>query len=178
VIHTWQHEAAWYSDWVTELDSYLPDPDNQPGEQGEEAVLQELADQLTQLPEFRAATRPRRHRIAVTTLAGPTATRTVSADTARWAADRASHQLDEEADDYFSGLQDTQLEALAQELAHDPSYLKATKADVRRHRAQQFLATRTGFRPPALTVALLLDTPPLQRGARSAAPSLSDPLFR
>ncbi len=138
--------------------------------------MDRLADHLAQNPEFRAATAPRRLRLAVSLLTTATAAGPVSAETARWAAQRASRQVDEEAGDYFSDLPESRLEELAQELSLDPDYRKATKADIRRHRAQQFLTTRTGWRPPSITVAMLLDTPPLQRGAPRTIPP-GDPLF-
>src|SRR5580698_6681909 len=68
VVHFWEHETAWYLEWE-ERDGGAaarpgPGTDDRPGEEERARLAAELADTLLADPQFRAATRPDRQRIA------------------------------------------------------------------------------------------------------------------
>lgn len=175
-LHRWTVDASWFTLWLSDVHCLQPDTDTEYEGRPDDEAVQQLATQLAALPAFRIAPRHRRLKIAASTLTAQHDGGSLPGDTVRWAADMAARQVDEDAEDVFQDVEDNQLPQLAAELARDPQYIHATKADVRRHRAQQFLAARTGYQPRAMTIALLLDTPPLQRASRGAAPA-GDALF-
>ncbi|MFE9890390.1 hypothetical protein [Streptomyces scopuliridis] len=134
-LHSWTVDASWFTVSLSDVHCLQPDTDTEHEGRPDGEAVQQLATMLAVLLAFRIAPRHRRLKIAASTLTAQHGGESVSADTVRWAADLAARQ--DAAEDIFQDVEDNQLPRLAAELARNPDYVRATKADVRRHRAQQ-----------------------------------------
>lgn len=152
VVHFWEQHAPWYLEW-RQLAASAPlrvpgmdDEEDQAERLSEEEharLAGELADTILADPQFRAASRGNRWKIAgkaVPEGTDPWAGR----DAARQACDRAL-QMAQERYDQLEG----QLGDLAAELLASPAYQQASSAAARKRAAERFLIPRAdGFSAP------------------------------
>lgn len=170
VLHIWTAKAPWYDhfiDRLKELDpGFNPMLERMP-EAEERAVIDRLAQELSEMSEFKSApTAAQRRRIA----RAQTEIATLDADTRpgyRSVAYRAIRQAEErvvtEADSRYREIE-ARLAQLAAECEAAPAFRNAGSARARRERARDFLAKKAGgYPPPARLLELFLDTPPLQK---------------
>ena len=149
VVHFWEHETAWYLEWEeladgpTRADGYGPEDQAERLDPEERARLAgELAEAILADPQFRAASRGDRQRLAL-----PAGTdQWAGWDAVREACDRAQ-QMAEAACGQLEG----QLDELAAELLATPAWQQASSAVARRQAAGRFLVLHTdGFSPTPL----------------------------
>lgn len=169
ILHSWVTTARWFDGFLERLQELEPDSDPRFAripESEERELVERLASELAQMPEFKAApTAAQRRRIAH---AQPEIA-TLEADNRpgyRNAAFRAIHEAAEtvaaEADSLYREVEGN-LAQLAAECEATPSFRNAGSARARRERARDFLAEKAGgYPPPTRLLELFLDTPPLQ----------------
>ena len=169
VVHYWVTMTPWYAEYLNRLDNMLTDEDS-PFERmpaaEEQAMVERLAQELVQLPEFKsAANAAQRRRVA---RAHPEIT-SLEADprfgyhqVAFAAIQRANEIISEEADTKYGELE-ARLDELAAEFAATSVFRNAGSARARREHAKDFLVEKAGGYPiPARLLELFLDTAPLQ----------------
>ena len=154
LVHFWEHSAAWYQEWqeladsATSLNGHgLDDPDQAErlSEEERARLAGELADTMLADPQFRAAPRGDRQRLA--RLAIPQGTDIWAAhDAISQACDRA-HEMTQAI---YGQIQD-RLDGLAAELLASPAYQQASSPAARKQAAERFLIPHAdGFSPPPL----------------------------
>jgi hypothetical protein len=151
LVHFWEHETAWFAEWeelaggtVAGADMYEAGTERL-GEEERARLAGELADAILADPQFRAASRADRWRIA--SRAVPEGTDPwAGRDAARQACDRADQMAQERYDELEARLDD-----LAAELLASSAYQQASSAAARKRAAERFLIPHAdGFSPPAL----------------------------
>jgi hypothetical protein len=170
VMHYWVTMTPWFAEYVDRLDNL------QAGEEllfepmpaaEEQAMVERLAQELVQLPEFKsAANAAQRRRVARAhpEIAALEADPRFGYHRVAFAAFRRANELiSEEADIKYRELE-AGLEELAAEFAATSVFRNAGSARARREHAKDFLVEKAGgYPPPARLLELFLDTAPLQR---------------
>jgi hypothetical protein len=170
VLHCWIATAPWYDRFTERLEDLEPgiNPmfDRMP-EAEEQAMVDRLAGELIQMPEFRSApTAAQRRRVA----RAQSEIASLDSDTRppyRHVAYKSIHQAEEqiaaEADTKYREIE-AKLADLAAECEATPAFRNAGSARARKEHARDFLAEKAGgYPPPTRLLELFLDTPPLRR---------------
>ncbi|HET9970340.1 MAG TPA: hypothetical protein VFQ68_19055 [Streptosporangiaceae bacterium] len=170
VMHFWEDCTDWYLEWEgladAEADTAGPGGQGRLGEEERARVAGELAETFLADPQFRAASRGDRQRMARMALP-PGTDQWAGWDAVRDACDRAQ-QMAEAA----YGQLEHRLDDLAAELVASPAWQQASSAAARRQAAGRFLIPHAdGFSPPSLIRDELYAR--AQRLARAARASVS-----
>ena len=173
VAHFWEDYAAWYLEWQDLADggrgAEREDRTGRLSEEERARLAGELADEMLADPQFRAASRGDRQRIA--RLALPQGTdQWAGWDAVREACDRAQ-QVTEAA---YGQLED-RLDDLAAELVASPAWQQASSPAARRQAAGRFLIPHAdGFGlPPLIRDELYARAQRIAKTARVTASGLS-----
>jgi hypothetical protein len=154
LLHFWEIRTAWYDQWQEQLGArpaYLATDDDEflqherLSEEEADRLASEFAASILEDPQFRAADKSSRRRVAE--LAVPEGTdRSVV-----WAAVRqACERADQMTRDMYAPIR-PKLDELAAELLAAPEYQQSSSATAQKEAASQFLTTRFGgFSPPPL----------------------------
>jgi hypothetical protein len=180
VVHHWAIVARWHADLEDELAEIFPGPGAEPVDSlpvtEQNAIIDEVADGLLQLSEFRAATGDQgRRRVARIHLSArtndpagpvpePLVYRAITTAVDRAAAEEQRH--------YATAEQ--KIPELARLIAAEPAYQAARTAAVRKHRARDcLLRWANGYPPPTRILDLVLNALPVSRtGREDPAPML------
>lgn len=170
VLHCWITTAPWYDQFIERLEDLEPGVNpmfERMPEAEERAMVDRLAQELIQTPEFKSAsTAAQRRRIA----RAQSEIASLDADTrpgyrhvAYQAIRKAEEHITAEADSRYREIE-SKLADLAAECEATPAFRNAGSARARREHARDFLAEEAGgYPPPTRLLELFLDTPPLQK---------------
>jgi hypothetical protein len=175
VVHFWEHETDWFAEWEDLADGMSSRQGSgaeraggagRPGEGHRARLAAELAGALLADPQFRAAPRVVRQRMA--RQAGPEGTD-------KWAAWEAGREACDRADKMAQsvyGQFEGRLDDLVAELLASPGWQQASSPAARKQAAERFIIPHAdGFRPPPLVCEeLYARARQLARAAR-ASPS-------
>jgi len=176
LVHFWEQDTAWYLEWEELAGAAVSRSSIDEGEDDagrlspEERVrlVGELADAILADPQFRAAPRNEKQRMA---------RRAIPEGTGQWlawdAVREACVRVIQAAQERYDQLED-QLDDLAAELVASPEYQRASSAAARRRAAERFLIPHAdGFFPPSLVRdELYARAQQLARAARASAGGL------
>jgi hypothetical protein len=170
VVHYWVIMTPWYADYIDRLDNLqtgeVPLFERMPAAE-EQAMVERLAQELAQLPEFKsAANAAQRRRVAQAQpeIAALEADPRFGYHRVAFAAVRRADELiSAEADVKYRELE-ARLDELAAEFAATSVFRNAGSARARREHAKDFLIEKAGGYPlPTRLLELFLDTAPLQK---------------
>jgi hypothetical protein len=179
VVHHWVADAQWYEQFEAAIAAVLPSDDESAPRLSlaeEEALVEELAQELLALPEFRSAgNETGRRRVSRAHLASRASgsSEQLPEMLVYSATRRALDQAMVAEQRHYAGAEQ-RIPELVRLIAADPAYQAAHSAPARKYRVRDFLAAQAdGYPPPTRILDLLLDSLTVRRqSSRGLGPML------